>query len=281
MADEQAPPPGGGQQTPPPGGAGGAGGTGEGAGGAGGTGNTGGDLPVWKTLGIPEHMLKDSAEATLAEVYKGFRGFQEKQSAQGPVGKSADDYKFEFADEIKPWFGNADDPALANFRAVAHKFGLPVKTANAILNEVFGPLAKDGKLPKPYSPQAELDAMAKMLGKTGAEAAPAIEQAQTELQAWAANTGQQLKLTEDEQIELESLLLNASGFGLLRKLQGAGGGDGFRLGGKTPGALTRAELEAMQNDPRFDPASSKFDKAFRQRYEDGWRALPLEQLNRR
>lgn len=274
MADNETPP-NGGQQTPPPGGAGGAG-----DGGAGGAGGAG-DPPVWKTLGIPDHMMKDSAEATLAEVYKGFRGFQDKQAAQGPVGKSADDYKFEFADEIKPWFANADDPALANFRAVAHKFGLPVKTANAILNEVFGPLAKDGKLPKPYSPQAELDAMAKMLGKSGAEAAPAIEQAQTELQAWATNTGQQLKLSEDEQVELESLLLTSSGFGLLRKLQGAGGGDGFRLGGSTPGNLTRADLEAMQNDPRFDPSSPKFDKAYRQRYEEGWRKLPMEQLNRR
>jgi hypothetical protein len=44
----------------------------------------------WKQ-GIPSHMLKDTPEATLAEVYKGYKGFRDQQSQQGPVGKSPDD----------------------------------------------------------------------------------------------------------------------------------------------------------------------------------------------
>lgn len=238
--------------------------------------------PAWKTLGIPSHMLKETPEDTLAEVFKGYRGFQEKQSAQGPVGKTPEDYRFEFADEVKPYFQNTDDPALKAFQAVAHKLNLPVKHANAILNEVFAPLAREGKLPPPFDPKAELAAMGKLLGKEGPDAGPAIEQATVELQGFTGNLGQQLKLTEQEQVELESLMLTAPGFGLLRKLQGAGAQNGgFRLGGAQPGVLSRADLEAMYNDPRFDPNSPQYDRAFRQRYEEGWRALPAEQLRRR
>ena len=117
----------------------------------------------WKA-GIPAHMLKETPEATLGEVYKAFDGFQKKASAAGPVGKSPDDYKFEFDDKLKPYFASTDDPALRNFQAVAHKHGLPVKVANAIIAETFGPLAAEGKLPMPFNPRAELDGIAKMLG---------------------------------------------------------------------------------------------------------------------
>ena len=238
-----------------------------------------GDAPAWKGLGIPEHMLKDTPEDTLAEVFKGLKGYRDKEAQKGPVGKSADDYKFEFADELKPYFPNGDDPALKAFQSFAHKNGMPVKAANDLINEVFGPLAKEGKLPTPFNPKAELDGIAKLLGKSGAEAAPAIEQATVEMEAWAKNFGQQLKLSEGAQVELESLMLSANGFELLQKLQG-GGDAGFKLGGSTPGKLSRADLEAMQSDPRFNPNSTKYDPAFRQRYEDGWRQLPPEQLRR-
>jgi len=242
-------------------------------------GGDGAALPAWKTMGVPAHMLKDTPEDTLAEVFKGYKGYRDKEAERGSVGKSADDYKFEFADELKPFFPNGDDPALKAFQSVAHKHGLPVKLANTIINEVFAPLAKEGKLPQPFNPKAEMDGIAALLGKSGAEAAPAIEQATAELEGWTKNIGQQMKLDEPEQVELESLMLTKAGFGLLRKLQGAGG-EGFRLGGSTPGVLSRADLEAMQSDPRFSPNSAKYDKAFRQRYEDGWRNLPVEQLRR-
>jgi hypothetical protein len=234
----------------------------------------------WKNIGIPGHMLKETPEDTLAEVFKGWKGYRDKQAEQGAVGKSADDYKFEFADELKPFFPNGDDPALKAFQSVAHKHGLPVKLANTIINEVFAPLAKEGKLPQPFDPKAEMDAIAQVLGKSGAEAAPAIEQATAELEGWAKNIGQQLKLDEAEQVELESLLFTRGGFGLLRKLQGAGGGEGFKLGGSTPGVLSRTDLEAMQSDPRFSPESPKYDRAFRERYETAWRNLPVDQLRR-
>jgi hypothetical protein len=233
----------------------------------------------WKNIGIPSHMLKETPEDTLAEVFKGYKGYRDKEAERGSVGKSADDYKFEFADELKPFFPNGDDPALKAFQSVAHKHGLPVKLANTIINEVFAPLAKEGKLPQPFNPKVEMDGIAALLGKSGAEAAPAIEQATTEMLAWTANLGQQLKLSDKAQVELESLALTSSGFELLRALQG-GGGDGFRLGGSTPGVLSRADLEAMQSDPRFSPDSPKYDKAFRQRYETAWRNLPADQLRR-
>lgn len=238
----------------------------QGAGGAGGSGD-GQQAPAWKGLGVPAHMLKDTAEETLGEVFKGYKGFLEKQSAQGPVGKSPDDYKLEFAEPLKPYFGAADDPALKAFQTAAHKLGLPVKTANALLNDVFQPLAEQGKLPPPFNPKAELDGIAKMLGKSGAEAGPAIEQATTELEGWARNVGQQLKLSEGEQVELESMMLSANGFGVLRKLQAAQGGDGFRLGGQAAGVLSKEDVFSMFNDDRANPRHTKFDQKFLDRAE--------------
>lgn len=118
--------------------------------------------------------------------------------------------------------------------------------------------------------------MAKLLGKSGAEAGPAVEQATKEIEAYAQNIGKSLGLSAGAQIELESLALTATGFEVLRALQTKGGGEGFKLGGTAAGgAMSRAELEAMQADPRFEPGSAKYDKAFRQRYEDGWKALDL------
>jgi hypothetical protein len=249
----------------------------------GGTGDTGGqpaagDTPAWKTLGIPAHMLKETPEQTLGEVFKGYKGFLDKQAASGPVGKSPDDYKFEFAAELKPYFPTADDPALKNFQAWAHKSGMAVKQANELINEVFAPLAKEGKLGPVFNPQAEIDKVAALLGKTGPDAAAAIEQATGELEAWSKNLGQQIKLTQEEQVELESLLMTGSGFGLMRKLQAAAGGDAFKVGGSQPGKLSRADLEAMRQDPRWSTNSTKYDAAFRQRYEEAWRALPPDDL---
>jgi hypothetical protein len=218
--------------------------------------------PAWKTMGIPAHMLKDTPEDTLGEVFKGYRGFLEKQSAQGPVGKSPDDYKLEFGDALKPYFTAADDPALKAFQTAAHELGLPVKTANAIINKVFEPLVREGKLPPPFNPQAEIDGIAKILGKSGADAAPAIEQATAEMEGWAKNVGKQLQLSDGEQVEFESLMLSANGFGLLRKLQGAAGGDGFRLGGEKPSAKTKEEVFAMFNDPRANVRDPRFDQKF-------------------
>jgi hypothetical protein len=241
-------------------------------------GEQGGPPLNWKNIGIPAHMLKDAPEDTLVEVFKGYKGFLDKQAQQGAVGKSADDYKFEFADELKPFFPNGDDPALKAFQSVAHKHGLPVKLANTIINDVFGPLAKEGKLPQPFNPKAEMDGIAALLGKSGAEAAPAIEQATTEMLSWTANLGQQLKLSDKAQVELESLTLTSSGFELLRALQGAGG-EGFRLGGSTPGVLSKEEVFAMFNDPRADASDPKFDEKFLARAEAEREAL-RERLKR-
>lgn len=230
--------------------------------------------PAWKSLGIPSHMLKETPEDTLAEVFKGLKGYRDRDAQQGPVGKAPEDYRFEFADEVKPYFQNTDDPALKAFQAVAHKLNLPVKHANAILNEVFAPLAREGKLPPPFDPKAELAAMGKLLGKEGPDAGPAIEQATVELQGFTGNLGQQLKLTEQEQVELESLMLTAPGFGLLRKLQGAGAQNGgFRLGGTQPGVLSKEEVLAMPNDPRWRSDDPRFDPEFRARYEREYERL--------
>lgn len=244
---------------------------------AGGTGATGAapSADAWKK-DIPAHMLKDTAEATLSEVYKAFNGYHQKATALGPVGKSADDYKFEFSEKLKPHFAQADDPALKNFQAAAHELGVPIKVAQQLIEKTFGPLAEAGKLVAPFNPKAELEGMAKLLGKSGAEAGPAVEHAMKETEAFAANIGKSLGLSEAAQVELESLALTASGFEVLRALQANAGKPGFALGGTGgDGPLSRADLEAMQTDPRFDPQSVKYDKAFRQRYEDGWRKLDL------
>jgi hypothetical protein len=241
---------------------------------AGQTGEDAAETAAWRQIGIPQHMLKDTPEDTLREVVKALHGFQKRASAAGPVGKSPDDYSFDFSDTLKPYFPNADDPALAAFRKVAHEMGLPVKAAREIVHKVFEPLAREGKLPQPFDPKAELDLQAKALGKSGPEAAAAIQQAHVEMEAWAQNIGKSLGLTEGEQVELESLALTGHGFGLLRKLMAGAGGDSFRLGGQ--GAVppkTRAELDAMASDPRLDPFSPAYDSAFREAYDNAWAEL--------
>ena len=87
------------------------------------------------------------------------------------------------------------------------------------------------------------------------------------------NIGKQMHLNDGEQVELESLLLSANGFGLLRKLQQGQGGADFKLGGTTQAPMSKDEVFALFNDPRANPRDVKFEQRFLDNAEAQMEAL--------
>jgi hypothetical protein len=207
-------------------------------------------------------------------LFPAFKGYRDEQAKRGPVGKSADEYQFEVGDKLKEFMPGKDAPVMQNFRAAAHKHGLTIAQAQGVIKDVYEPLAEKGMLLKDFNPQAEVDAIAKMLGKSGPDAKPAVEAAVKEAEAWSSNTAKQLGLSEAGQAEFESLALTAGGVEVLRALQSKLGGEkSFAVGGTGAAGKSREELHEMGKDERINPYSPKYDPKLRAEYDAGWEAL--------
>lgn len=233
----------------------------------------GAKAPFW--AGLPEHLRGDTAERTLEKLLPAFDGYHKAASARGPVPKEAKEYVFETPNEkLKSYFGAADDPAMGAAREAALKAGLTTKQFTAFIEDTFAPLVASGQLPPPVNPQEIVKAQVGLLGfkELNDQSKAALEAATSEMTAFATNLGKQMKLSEPAQIELESLALTPGGFELLRALPGAMGKEAFRLGGQPGqnGAVSKEQALAMLNDPRANPHSSKYEKAFHDLAEKAW-----------
>lgn len=162
------------------GGDGGSGGEGEGAGGEGGEGEgqdkgssildfatkqkTGGkegegDGDAWKLpdgMELPDHLLGQTADETLAKVTKAYQGARRElsqkgkgeSSLEGAVPDDPDGYKFDpegdddkIAAELN---SEASKPYVDAFRKAAHKLGIPDKAFTQLMREGLGGIAESG-----------------------------------------------------------------------------------------------------------------------------------------
>jgi len=219
---------------------------------------------AWTKLDIPPHLKGETAEATLEKLFPAFNGYRQAEAKRGPVGKSAADYAYTPDEALKPWIKGGDDPLLKSFQAAALEEGLPLSVAKNIIDKTFKPLVEKGLIAKPYNPQAEHDGVAKLIGKEGPQNKEAVTTFVRELETWTDNVGKQLGLSETGAAELGSLTYTAGGVEVLKALQDRFGQAGMAIGGRGAGQkLSKAELDEMGKDPRVDPYSAKFDKAFR------------------
>jgi hypothetical protein len=181
-------------------------------------------------------------------------------------------YEFAPDDDLKSYFGNADDPLLNSAKAAALECGMTPDQFQNFINKTFkGPVA-DGLLTPPFDPKKEFDTLAGYLN-TDPQGA---EKAANDALAIAENMGKNLKLPESAQGFMSGMSEIADGIMIIRAIENIAKEKGISLGetnnSGSSALFSKSELQAMGADPRVDPSSPKYDAALAKKYDDSYRA---------
>ncbi|WP_336800489.1 hypothetical protein [Kaistia sp. MMO-174] len=230
---------------------------------------------LYRPQGLPDHLVGATNQETIDKLYGAYTPLREDMAKRGAVPKDPKEYVFEPSDRLKPFFDNADDPVMNQFRQVAQKIGIPTGQFSAILEETFGPLVESGVLGPTYDPQAELAQLGKLIqAPDGPAGKTAIAAAANEATSFAEGLGAHLKLGDEAKGAVLALADTASGIVALRAIKGMLGERGIQLGGESGGqGWTKERLKSMVGDERIDPYSPKFDKTLRAEYDAAYQRL--------
>lgn len=270
---------------------GGAGGTGTGTG-AGGTGGTGGSeggtggqgagagtfdaTAVYTKYAVPDGAKGTTWEDAYDKLHATYKPLRDQVSQFAPP-KDAKSYAFTPAEKLAPFFKSADDPMMSIARETAHKLGMPDKHFGPFINDLFTTAMDKGLLPAPLNPQADIEAVGKLVapGKSGAELKTAIETALQEASAFAPAFADAAKFSPAAKTLLTQLADEPAGIELIRFLKSKSAEFGIQVGGQgaNQGGYTRADYDRDVADPRYSPRSEKYDKAWRESVDGKARTL--------
>lgn len=242
------------------------------AGGAGG----GAPDPYWRDF-LPDNLKGEKPEETfgrLADAWKTLRDSEAKRPAPAP--KTAAEYGFEPSEKVKPYFEKGDDKLLNHAREAALAAGLPKDAFGAFVNAFYEKAVEAGALVAPYNPEGELKAIGERVapGKPWAEQRVAVEQAVRDATSFADVLGERLKLSPGAKGALAALTDDAAGVELISALSGALGKDpAFSTAGGAAAAMTKDDLHKAVADPRFNPLSPQYDKAWRANIDEQYKRV--------
>ena len=233
---------------------------------------------------MPAQFVGKDANDTLAKVWGAYTPLRDQLAKQEPLPKDVTGYKFEAPEPLKPWFGNADDPILANAKAAALKNGIAPKAFQAFLADTFGPAVEKGLLQAPFDPAKEHAFLGKLISAPQGEAGKtAINAAIADADATAKALTARLKLdglSDAEKATVTSTIGAIAelpgGVMLLRMLKADYGEKGIKLGGEQQaagGTYTKESAKAAIKEDWADPSSPKFDKAKREQLDAEWKRL--------
>ncbi len=255
-----------------------------GEGGPGSEAGAGDDDKVWAAPeGLAADFVGKDADETITKLMGGYKeaseradGLRTKLSGMPGAPGSADDYKFEPSDDVKPWFGEPDkNPIMAVARTSAHKLGLSNDQFGGFINEVYSTAAKEGLILPPLDPASEIKSFGKHSGITD-EGALTQELEQNE--SFAKGLLSQLKgLPEDEGVQaaitgqMMALTDTHEGNLLLRALRQRLGESGFKMDSTTStqegSFFAKEELQKLSGDKRADPKNKEYDEEFRKKLD--------------
>ncbi|MGY3392939.1 hypothetical protein ACVWW6_005530 [Bradyrhizobium sp. USDA 3311] len=244
------------------------GGAGSGGGAGGGQSGGGGGAPSpYRPDGLPDHFAGTSDKDTIDKLFTAVNGFRSKQGEAGAVPEKAEGYVLQASDKLKPYVTNFDkDPVYAKTREIAHKAGMTDKTFNAFLGPLLENLVEGGLVAAPIDPKAVLKGMApaEMANASDDEKIAAGSKRVTDNIAWADGAKASKALPEDIATFLAtSAADNAAANKLIEWLRGSNNETRPALpsGGGSSG-MSDDQLKARINDPRNNPSSAQYDKAF-------------------
>ncbi|GLI25642.1 hypothetical protein XFLAVUS301_53160 [Xanthobacter flavus] len=222
-------------------------------------------------------MKAEKPEERFDRLANGYKGLRDQIAARPQPPKTAAEYAFEPSEKIKSYI-KPDDPVLAIARDAAHEIGLPKDHFGKFVGKIFEVAQDKGLLAQPYDPLAEGRKIAERIapGKSWEEAKPVVTGVVKEMESFAGVVADQLKLGEGAKGLLLSLTDEASGVELLQALSGAMGKDpAFKVAGNAAaaGQWTKESLDKAVADPRYNPLSPGYDKAFREQVDAGFRQV--------
>lgn len=217
---------------------------------------------------------KDEAE-TISKLSDGYLKARQAIGEQGSVPGDPSGYVIaEPSEAIKPFLEVfATDPLYAKAQEAAHEAGLTDKQFNAFMPAVLESWMSDDALGlmKPVDFDAELLKLvpdgAKGFDQAG-QAAAAGGRVQDALGALDGLKAQKAFSQDEDLNEAVADYLVAQlgddhrGIMAIETILGGASKIQPSLGGAAPGPMSAATLEARNNDPRNDPNSPQFDRAF-------------------
>lgn len=208
-----------------------------------------------------DHLFGASDRETIDKLFGAYEGARAEIAKGKPAIPEAAAYQFNWSDGLKGVIGDGD-PAVAEFRAIAHEHGYTQQQIDAI-PKLMDKLVEKGLIEKPFDS-----------GKLLEELAPASfkgtpEQRQlkgterlTAAEAWIKQLGPTHGFDDAMKQELRLFTTTAQGVRVIEAFQKSGMNASVQPGGGQPAAVTKSDLDARVADPRNDAYGPKFDEAF-------------------
>jgi hypothetical protein len=236
---------------------------------------------AYRPEGLPDHFLGGSDQETIDKMAKALNGFRQAQADRGEAPKDANGYEWTPDGAVKDYAEAAQDQVFDSFKGIAHKHGLTTKQFNGVVNDFLNNLIDGGLVDAPFNPDAEKALLAPDI-KDPAERDRTVQALITENVAYVKTLEQQQAIDKPTADWLLSQADRAAMHKLVGVIKAAKGGEtGPALGGQQSGALTKADLDARQADPRNEYGHPKYDRAFAQETTRLWAVYEQQQQSRR
>lgn len=230
--------------------------------------------PSWLPAGVPSHMVKESAELTLPEVFKAYDGARKALSERGVVPEAPDGYKIEWGGELAPHAERlSKDPLTGQFLTMFHKAGLSDRQAQALISEALPFMMQTANAGQPSPADLEAQATTEFLS-LGEGVSPEEKKASAAKRTLAAEAVFNTLTNgwpEAEKTAALSLLDSADGIRVFERLTARIPEATVALGGQAAGAVNAGDLAKMQADPRALFGSATYDPAYAKQVNDAYR----------
>lgn len=221
---------------------------------------------AYRPEGLPDHLAGANERETIDRLFKAYDGARKTLGDRGAVPDKPEGYTFEPSDKLKPFVQNFDkDPVYAAVRGIAHKAGMDAKQFQAFLPAVLEHFVDAGLVDAPVDAKAMLRTLAP---REAANLAPA-EQEQAAARRVSANTawvdGAKAQGTlpgEVAEFFAAALASDPRAHHAVEWLRGQAREPRPAMEGGSGTRVSDTDLKARLNDPRNDPRSGRFERAF-------------------
>jgi hypothetical protein len=227
---------------------------------------------AWKAPDyLPEHLRDADVSKTFEKVSADWRRLRDDVANRPAAPKTADEYKFDPGDKLKPYLAGdlGTDPAFAAVREAALKAGIPAGQFSSLVGGYLETLVDKGLIPKAHNIEAEREALIGERART-----MTAEQKDEAIRPMLMPTVDFLKglrltgaIDEAGFAALGGVLDTAAGARALAQivqLVNKAAPPGLNPGGAQAGGaqISHSDLKARLRDPRNTPGSMQFDRAF-------------------
>jgi hypothetical protein len=228
---------------------------------------------AYRPQGLPDHFAGKDDRETIDKLFGAYQGARRDMSERGAVPDKPDLYRLEPSDKLKPYVANFDkDPVYAKTREIFHAAGVTDKQFNKIVGPWLEALVEGGLVDAPADANAMLlslaPASAASLDEAGKKAA-ATQRIRNNM-AWVDGMQAQGAWGQSgtdgknpiADFFAAALASDPRAHAAIEWMRGMHAEPRPAMGGAPAGGVTEHQIKDRLNDPRNDPRSPKFERAF-------------------